>query len=106
MHPQRPLAVGDLLTIVAPTSELAAVVNTFGEESDERLEFDHSQMESSNVFVSNPRVAGQRLSELNLPQQFGAILTRVRRGDVELLPRRDTVLELGEIGRASCRERV
>lgn len=96
VHPQRPLASGDLLTVVAPTSELAAVIETFGEESDEHLEFDHSQMESSNVFVSNPRVAGQRLSELNLPQQFGAILTRVRRGDVELLPRRDTVLELGD----------
>lgn len=95
-HPQRPLAVGDLLTVVSPTSELAAVIETFGEESDEHLEFDHSQMESSNVFVSNPRVAGQPLSELNLPQQFGAILTRVRRGDVELLPRRDTVLELGD----------
>lgn len=96
VHPQRPLAVGDLLTVVAPTSELAVVIETFGEESDEHLEFDHSQMESSNVFVSNPRVAGQHLSELNLPQQFGAILTRVRRGDVELLPRRDTVLELGD----------
>jgi putative transport protein len=96
IHPQRPLEIGDLLTIVAPTSELAAVIDIFGEESDEHLEFDHSQMESTNVFVSNPRVAGQRLSELNLPQQFGAILTRVRRGDVELLPRRDTVLELGD----------
>lgn len=96
VHPQRPLASGDLVTLVGGTSEVAEVISILGEESEEHLEFDHSRMQSTSVFVSNPRVSGQRLSELNLPQKFGAILTRVRRGDVEFLPRRDTILELGD----------
>jgi putative transport protein len=95
-HPARALESGDLVTVVGSTSEVASVIAMLGEENEERLEFDHSRMDSTSVFVSNPRVAGQRLSELNLPQRFGAILTRVRRGDVEFLPRRDTVLELGD----------
>src|SRR3712207_9408540 len=41
-------------------------------------------------------VAGHRLRDLNLPHHFGAIVTHVRRGDVELLPHGDTVLELGD----------
>jgi putative transport protein len=96
VHPQRPLEAGDLVTVVGSASELADVIATLGEESEEHLEFDHSRMLTSNVFVSNPRVAGQKLSELNLPQRFGAILTRVRRGDVEFVPRGETVIEPGD----------
>ena len=48
------------------------------------------------MFVSNPRVAGLRLRELQLPQRFGAIVTRVRRGDVDLLPNAEMTLELGD----------
>jgi putative transport protein len=39
---------------------------------------------------------GVPLSELRLPQRFGALVTRVRRGDVDILADRDTVLELGD----------
>ena len=53
-------------------------------------------MDYRRIFVSNPKIAGHRLRDLNLPQQFGAVVTRVRRGDVELLPHGDTVLELGD----------
>jgi putative transport protein len=48
------------------------------------------------MFVSNTKVAGHRLKELDLPQHFGAVITRLRRGDVEFVPHGDTVLELGD----------
>jgi putative transport protein len=39
---------------------------------------------------------GQRLGDLDLLERFGAVVTRVRRGDVELLPRPELVLEPGD----------
>jgi len=50
-----------------------------GEACDERIELDRSEYDFRRIFVSNPKLAGHRLPTLNLPQQFGAIVTRVRR---------------------------
>jgi putative transport protein len=46
--------------------------------------------------VSNPDIAGRPLSSLNLRDEYGAIVSHVRRGDIELLARGDTVLEWGD----------
>src|SRR4029078_11455950 len=48
------------------------------------------------IFVSNPRVVGHSLQDLNLYQQFGALATRLRRGDADFLPQENTVLQLGD----------
>jgi putative transport protein len=90
------LAAGDLVTVVGPPEELDRVTAFLGEPSQELLELDRSELDYRRIFVSNPKIAGHRLSDLNLPQQFGAVVTRIRRGDVELLPRGSTVLELGD----------
>ncbi len=90
------LEIGDLITAVGTHEELDQATTALGETSAEHLELDRSEIDYRRIFVSNPKVAGQRLSDLNLPQQFGAIVTRVRRGDVEFVPRGDTVLELGD----------
>jgi putative transport protein len=90
------LEVGDLVSVVGTTEELDRVEAALGEASDEELALDRTEIDYRRIFVSNPRVAGHRLKDLNLPQQYGAVVTRVRRGDIELLPHGDTVLELGD----------
>jgi len=90
------LAVGDLITLIGTQEDLDEVTNYLGELSSERLELDRSEYDFRRMFVSNPRVVGHRLRDLDLPQQFGAIVTRLRRGDVELLANGDTVLEPGD----------
>ena len=45
------------------------------------------------MFVSASEPVGQRIGDLRLLERFGAIVTRVRRGDVDRLARPDTVLE-------------
>ncbi len=87
---------GDLVTIVGVQEELERVTEFLGEESDEHLEFDRRELDYRRIIVSNPKVAGHTLRDLNLPQQYGAVVTRARRGDIEFLPRGDTVLELGD----------
>ncbi len=87
---------GDLLSLIGPPEELDRVTAYLGEESEEHLEMDRSELDFRRMFVSNPKVAGKRLGELDLTRQFGAIATRVRRGDLEMLANDDTVLELGD----------
>jgi putative transport protein len=87
---------GDLVTVVGTVEDLDKVTEYLGEPSDEKLELDRRELDYRRFFVSNVRVAGHRLRDLNLPQQFGAVVTRVRRGDIEFLPHGDTVLELGD----------
>ncbi len=87
---------GDLVTIVGALEDIERVTAFLGEESREHLELDRTELDYRRIIVSNPKVAGHRLRDLNLPQQYGAVVTRVRRGDVEFLPHGDTVLELGD----------
>jgi len=90
------LAINDQLTIVGQPAELGRITASLGELSNEPLENDRGELDHRRVFVSNPKIVGQPLRNLNLMQQFGAVITRLRRGDVELLPNDDTVLELGD----------
>ncbi|MCL5999062.1 MAG: transporter, partial [Chloroflexi bacterium] len=93
---QTRLKVGDLVSVVGTFEELDKVAACLGEYSSQRLEYDVSEFEPRRVFVSNPRVAGRRLRDLKLQQQFGAVVTRIRRGDADMLAHGDTVLELGD----------
>jgi putative transport protein len=93
---QTRLQVGDVLTVVGPLDDVDAVTAYLGAASDAQLELDRKQLDYRRIFVSNPKIAGHRLKDLNLPQQWGALITRVRRGDVEFVPHGDTVLELGD----------
>jgi putative transport protein len=87
---------GDLVTVVGAQEELERVTEFLGEDSAERLDLDRTELDYRRIIVSNPKVAGHQLRDLNLPQQYGAVVTRVRRGDVEFLPHGETVLELGD----------
>jgi putative transport protein len=90
------LEIGDLITLVAPPPEAERIARDLGEAVSERIDLDRSRVDYRRVFVSNRDVAGRTLHELDLGDRFGAVVTRVRRGDVEFLPTDDTVLQLGD----------
>lgn len=90
------LRPGDLVTVVGTASELARVIARLGEAAAEQIDLDRSEFDLRRVFVSNVDVAGRPLRELDLERRFDAVVTRVRRGDVELLPSDDMRLEMGD----------
>ncbi|HWQ11589.1 MAG TPA: aspartate:alanine exchanger family transporter [Roseiflexaceae bacterium] len=101
------LAVGDLVSVIGAPEDVAPVVACLGEPAGEALEADRSRLDYRRIFVSNPAVAGRRLADLRLPERFGALVTRVRRGDIDLLPTADMVLEPGDRVRVvALRERM
>jgi putative transport protein len=92
----RRLAAGDRVVVLGPASAVAACCRHVGERSDRHLALDRTSLDFRRVVVSNRRLAGRHLGELDLPARFGATATRVRRGDDDLVATDDTVLELGD----------
>lgn len=90
------LNTGDLISVVGSPEAVAQVTAVLGEPTDEQLMLDRHTLDFRRIFVSNPAVIGVPLRMLNLPSTLGAVITRIRRGDVELLPHGDTVLEPGD----------
>lgn len=86
----------DLVTVVGAAEDLDRIVPLLGERSKEPIDLDRQQLDYRRVFVSSPAVVGRRLRELDLAHRFGAVVTRLRRGDVEFVPHGDTVLEPGD----------
>ncbi len=90
------LALDDLVNVVGLPEEVEKAVAWLGEPAGEQLELDRSQYDYRRIFVSNPDIAGRTLTDLDLPHTYGAIISRVRRGDIDLLAHGDTVIELGD----------
>jgi putative transport protein len=86
----------DLVTVVGEDEVVERVVGSLGVPAKERLELDRRQLDFRRVFLSNPEMAGKRVGGLDLEHEYGAMITRIRRGDVDLLADPDTVLELGD----------
>ncbi|AOZ73155.1 transporter [Boudabousia tangfeifanii] len=94
--PGETLFPGDLIVFVGDDEALAAAVKVTGEELDEHLADDRSEVEVQRLVISNPELAGRTVASMNLAGKFGAVVTRVRRGDTELLAVADLELELGD----------
>lgn len=95
---------GDLVTVVGSKAELERVTALLGTEYAEHLDADRRDLDFRRIFVSNPALAGHRLRDLDLPHRMGAVVTRMRRGDVDIIPHGDTVLELGDRVRVLTRK--
>lgn len=95
-EPNQRLEPGDLVTIVGAPDAVADATHLLGEARTEPLDADRTYLDVRRVFLSNPDLIGRRLDDLHLASRFGAIVTRVRRGDTDLLAVGGTVLELGD----------
>lgn len=87
---------GDLVTVVGPEDAVAAAIEVLGEPGGDDLFLDRRALDFRGMTVSESSLAGRRLADIDLRARFGAMATRVRRGDVEWLAHDDTVLELGD----------
>lgn len=87
---------GDSFMVVGNPEELEMVTNFLGKEGDSTLSYDRHLFDTRRIFVSNPKLSGRTISELNLNEKFDAVITRIRRGDMEMLAKSNTVLEIGD----------
>lgn len=96
LSPDAALTVGDVVTAVGMSDALDRLIERVGVESHQREAIDRSELDMRRIFVSDARVAGKSLAELKTLTRFGALVSRIRRGDTDLVPDGRTVLELGD----------
>lgn len=94
--PDTLLSAGDRIVAVGTSEALERARILFGEESAVHMPLDNTGIDFRRIFVSHPAVVGKRIHELNLEREFGATITRLRRGDVDFVPSPGTTLELGD----------
>ena len=87
---------GDLVSMIGAEDVLDEVEAALGKSCGERLELDLTQYDKRRIFVSSGQAIGRRLRDLDLIGRYNAIVTRVRRGDSELLPHGETILAPGD----------
>lgn len=87
---------GDLLSVVGTLEEVESVERELGRRAPEEIELDRHDLDFRRVIVSSRAVAGRRLGDLDLEARFEAAVTRLRRGDIDLVADPDLHLELGD----------
>jgi putative transport protein len=87
----------DVLHLVGPANELHDMQLILGEVSNENLTTQNSALRVERVVVTKTAVLGKSFAELKLNQREQAVISRLNRAGVELLPRADLTLQFGDI---------
>ena len=90
------LMLGDRIVVVGGGKLVDKAIKEMGRMPTDELTFDRRHYDVRKVFVSNPDLAGENIASLNLSEKFSAIITRVQRGDSDMIAKGNTVLELGD----------
>ncbi len=98
------LEQNDLVVAAGNAEAMQRALLIFGRLAPEHLGAKLSGITYRRIFVSNKAVAGKSIRELNLSRELNAVVTRLRRGDVDIVPKADTVLEMGDRIRVITRQ--
>jgi len=90
------LSQGDFVVAVGDPAALERARLVFGELVPEHLVEGMDGITYRRIFVSNKEVVGKTLGELQLGRRLRATVTRLRRGEEDIVPSADTVLEMGD----------
>jgi putative transport protein len=90
------LAEGDVIAVVGDEQALRRAASIFGAASTSHIAMDRSELDYRRVFVSSREVVGKPIRELELADRLSAVITRLRRGDIDVVPDAETRLEYGD----------
>ena len=91
------IAENDVLLVTAASGQaLAQAGAILGEATHGQILTDRRDLDYLRVFASRPTVVGRALSDLDLPGEKAGIIVQIRRGDTDILPHPDLLLEFGD----------
>lgn len=90
------ISAGMIVCVTGTQEALDAATEYLGEESAIDLAYYDVTSGLRRMFVSNPSVVGVRLGDLGLQSKYGILITRIRRGDKDMVATDDSRLELGD----------
>lgn len=96
-HPETTVHLGDIVLLVGPRSKLNEMRLILGEEAEVNLKTVEADIRWERVVVTNSRVLGKRVGELDLLKVHDVVISRVNRAGIELVPTGDLSLQFGDI---------
>ena len=94
--PTDEVRAGDRVAVVGQTEAVDAAVEQLGERAAVDLVNDRTVLDYRRILLSDPVLAERTVRELDVEGRFGGTITRVRRGDTDLLATDDLILLLGD----------
>ena len=89
--------IDDYIRVVGNDEEIDSVAGVFGKiVNSPDIMYDKSNYDSRRIFISNPDIAGKSIASLNIQGKYNAVITRIRRGDIDMVAHPHTVLEMGD----------
>jgi putative transport protein len=89
-------SIGDKVMVLGSKEDIDKAVEWLGEKMEDKLSYDRSTYDIRRIFLSNPKLAGRTIASLNIPEKFNGTISRIRRGDNDMLAHGSTTLELGD----------
>lgn len=90
------IANGDIVTVVGLTGDVRTATEILGVACESDIVNDRSQLDLRRIVVSNPDVCGKTLRHAGMFHKFEGIVTRIRRGDRDFIPKAETVIMPGD----------
>lgn len=87
---------GERVVIIGCQDAVADAVKWLGRRAHTHLAHDRTEVDYRRVLLSKSTLSGLSIAELDIPGRYGGIVTRVRRGDLDLLAREDLHVQLGD----------
>lgn len=93
--PDTPLRLGDVVLAVGPQQELEKIKIILGEETEVPMDM-NAKITTQDLEMISPAFAGKTLAELRVWENFGVVITRIRRQGMEITPVGSVTLEVGD----------
>ena len=97
------LREGDRLLLITQENELKSLTVFFGKRDTtdwNKTDIDwnaiDSHLISERILITKPNINGKKLSSLNLRTRYGVNVSRVKRGDIQLVARPGLILRVGD----------
>jgi len=97
-RPNTVLEMGDIIHIVGTKDKVAQATALGGLEVLQQPgpESRRDQVDYRRILLTNKKLVGRKLADTGIEQNWNAVVTRIRRGDVDFVPTDDTYLERGD----------
>jgi len=89
------LEMNQLVWVVGRDESIDAMLDVLGEKADGPVVI-NSDMDRRTLLVTNREFAGKTFAELRLLRKYGVLVSRVKRGEYEMIPDDSTEVLLGD----------
>ncbi|MBE6484908.1 MAG: transporter [Actinomycetaceae bacterium] len=88
----------DLVNVVGAVDDVDEFIELLGHRSSHSLRADRRILDFRRITISEPKLAGKTIAELDkeLDERWGAKISRVRRGDTDMLALPGFMVEMGD----------